>query len=196
MCPVSAVQWLFESGHPLDRAAMAAYHRFLDEHYKKTTAKCMWSVVFRTLQAMIGDHVLEEHPGRGIRGFKAQGNYTKHIALSKDEAKRLLESIPTDTLKGKRDLAILQVLLYTGLRRSECASLTLGQMRLVLGHQILVLEEKETKNNEVAMVKLPVNVWRTIQSVFHVMGQVERDNDVKTHPFWIVFSSVSSCQIG
>lgn len=109
------------------------------------TAKRMWSVVFRTLQAMIDDHVLEEHPGRGIRGFKAQGNYTKHIALSKDEAKKLLDSIPTNTLKGKRDLAILQVLLYTGLRRSECASLTLGQMRQIQGKSRACLRGKGHK---------------------------------------------------
>jgi len=178
------VRWLFESSRPLDRAAMAAYHRFLDEHYKKTTAKRMWSVVFRTLQAMIDDHVLEEHPGRGIRGFKAQGNYTKHIALSKDDAKKLLEGIPTDTLKGKRDLAMLQVLLYTGLRRSECASLTLGQMRQVQGHQVLLLEEEDTKNNEAAMVKLPVKVWRTIQDYLLAVG---RSQLPQTAPLFIAF---------
>ncbi|SRR6266700_1750587 len=178
------VQWLFESGRPLDRAAMAAYHRFLDEHYKQTTAKRMWSVVFRTLQAMIDDHHLEEHPARGIRGFKAQGNYTKHIALTKDDAKKLLSVVPTDTCKGRRDLAILEVLLYTGLRRSECASLTLGQMRQVQGHHVLLLEEEDTKNNEAAMVKLPVKVWRAIQDYLQATG---RSQFPDTSPLFIAF---------
>ena len=178
------VQWLFESDRTLDRAAMAAYHRFLDEHYKKTTAKRMWSIVFRTLQAMIDDHHLNEHPARGIRGFKAQGNYTKHIALSKDDAKKLLSVIPTNTLKGKRDLAILQVLLYTGLRRSECASLTLGQMRQVQGHQVLILEEEDTKNNEAAMVKLPIKAWRAIQDYLQAVSRTQLP---ATAPLFIAF---------
>ncbi len=178
------VQWLFERDSTLDRAAMAAYHRFLDEHYKKTTAKRMWSVVFRTLQAMIDDHYLDEHPARGIRGFKAQGNYTKHIALSKDDAKKLLSVVPADTMKGKRDLAMLQVLLYTGLRRSECASLTLGQMRQVQGHQVLLLEEEDTKNNEAAMVKLPVKVWRTIQDYLQATGRIQLS---ETAPLFAAF---------
>lgn len=178
------VQWFFERGGSLDRAAMAAYHRFLDEQYKKTTAKRMWSVVSRTLQAMIDDHTLEEHPGRGIRGFKAQGNYSKHIALSKDEARKLLSVVPLDTRKGKRDLAMLQVLLYTGLRRSECASLTLGQLRQVQGHQVLVLHEEHTKNNEAAIVKLPVKVWRVLQEYLEATARTQLP---ETAPLFIAF---------
>ena len=40
-------------------------------------------------------------------------------AISDAQALRLLEAPPEDTLKGKRDRAILSVLLYHGLRRDE-----------------------------------------------------------------------------
>lgn len=156
------LHWLFESKREVDRATMAAYHRFLDEHYKKTTAKRMWSVVYRTLQEMVEDKVLGEHPAHGIRGFKAQGNYTKHIALTKEQAQALLHAVPEETKKGKRDRALLLTLLYTGLRRSECASLTRGQLRMAHGHHVLILREGETKNDDPAIIKVPVNVWRAI----------------------------------
>lgn len=154
--------WLFEGRRELNRRSLAAYRHYLSAKYKKTTAKRMWSVVYRTLEEMVQSHHLKEHPARGIRGFQAQGNYTKHIALEKKEAIRLLNAVPITTKKGKRDYAILLTLLYTGLRRSECASLTKGQLREAQGHHVFVLEEMDTKSGEPALVKVPAKVWRAI----------------------------------
>lgn len=178
------MQWICESGREVDRPAMAAYRRFLDEHYKKTTAKRMWSVVYRTLAEMVENRTLTEHPAKGIRGFKAQGNYTKHIALTKDQVHLLLGVVPQNTKKGKRDYAILLTLLLTGLRRSECASLTKGQLRMAQGHHVIVLEEEDTKNNEPALIKLPVKVWRAIEEYLQA---VERINVLDTAPLFIAF---------
>ena len=179
------IQWLFESQRDLDRQALATYHKFLDEHYKKTTAKRMWSVVYRTLTEMVTNRFLAEHPARGMRGFKAgSGNYSKHIALTKEQAHKLLSVIPKDTRKGKRDHAILLLLLYTGLRRSECASLTMGQLTEIQGHHVLILEEEDTKNNEPAIVKVPVHVWRTIMEYIEAVG---RTNIAASAPLFVGF---------
>ena len=42
---------------------------------------------------------------------------------------RLLEAPPAETLKGKRDRAMLAVLLYHGIRREELCKLKVGDIQ-------------------------------------------------------------------
>ena len=50
------------------------------------------------------------------------------VTLSEDEVHALLDAPPTDTILGLRDRAILTLLYGTGIRASECASLTVGNV--------------------------------------------------------------------
>jgi len=50
-------------------------------------------------------------------------------AISDDQARRLLAAPSAETLKGKRDRAVLAVFLYHGLRREELCTLTVGDMQ-------------------------------------------------------------------
>jgi len=56
---------------------------------------------------------------RGLRSIKVE-NASPHIALTRAQAATLLLLIDTSTLIGKRNYAIIKLLLHTGLRRSEC----------------------------------------------------------------------------
>jgi integrase/recombinase XerD len=53
----------------------------------------------------------------------ANGNEGSTPALGDAQARTLLNAPPEDTLKGKRDRAILAVLLYHGQRRQELCRL-------------------------------------------------------------------------
>ena len=65
---------------------------------------------------------IHDNPVNGVTRPKEGANEGKTPALSDAQAKRLLSIPSADTLKGKRDRAILSVLLYHGLRRAElCA---------------------------------------------------------------------------
>ena len=59
---------------------------------------------------------------RRVKGVKKLGVRLGNW-LTAEEARRFWESPPSDTLKGKRDRAILAVLLGCGLRRRELADL-------------------------------------------------------------------------
>lgn len=58
--------------------------------------------------------------------------------LTAEEARRFLQSPPADTLKGKRDRAILAVLLGCGLRRRELADLEFSQLQQREEHWAIV----------------------------------------------------------
>jgi site-specific recombinase XerD len=58
-----------------------------------------------------------------IKGMRAEGRHLGNW-LTKAQTQELLKSISTSTIRGKRDKAILSVLLSCGLRRKEAAVLT------------------------------------------------------------------------
>ena len=68
-------------------------------------------------------NAVTHNPVRGVKRPKAETSEGKTPALGDAQARALLDAPPADTLKGKRDRAILSVLLYHALRREELTKL-------------------------------------------------------------------------
>jgi len=66
-------------------------------------------------------------------------------ALGDEQAGRLLDAPPCDTLKGVRDRAILATLLYHGIRREELCGLSVSDMQSRLGVMHFRIEGKRDK---------------------------------------------------
>jgi integrase len=73
--------------------------------------------------------------------------------LTARQARTLLETPGTDTIKGLRDSAILGLLLILGLRRSEVCNLTWGHIDELEGHHVLA--NLKGKHGRVRTLKLP-----------------------------------------
>lgn len=73
------------------------------------------------------------NPVTGVKRPKAENNEGKTPAISDDQARRLLDAPSPDTLKGRRDRAILSTFLYHGLRREELCSLNVKDIHLRRG---------------------------------------------------------------
>lgn len=84
----------------------------------------------------------------GVRSEgKRLGNW-----LTKDQAQTLLQLPDVSTVKGLRDRAILAILLGCGLRREECAGLTVGHIQQREGRWVIVdLVGKRSKTRSVPM---------------------------------------------
>ena len=68
-------------------------------------------------------NAVTHNPVKGVKRPKANSNEGTTPAISDAEARDLLEQPDPDTLKGKRDRAILATLLYHGIRREELCTL-------------------------------------------------------------------------
>jgi integrase/recombinase XerD len=68
------------------------------------------------------------NPAHGVKRPSEGSNEGKTPAISDDQARMLLAAPSADTLKGRRDRAILAVLLYHGLRRDELCRLKVGDL--------------------------------------------------------------------
>ena len=82
-------------------------------------------------------NAVTHNPVRGVKRPKAETSEGKTPALGGAQARALLAAPPRDTLKGKRDRAILSVLLYHALHREELTKLLVkdfGQDRRGVAH--------------------------------------------------------------
>ncbi len=83
--------------------------------------------------------------------------------LSKDESQSLINAPDTDTLKGKRDRAVLAVMIGCGLRRVEVTRLTVGHIQQREGRWVVVdLVGKRDKKRSVPMpswAKSAIDNW-------------------------------------
>ena len=68
-------------------------------------------------------NAVTHNPVKGVKRPKVESYEGKTPALGDAQARVLLDAPPADTLKGKRDRAILSLLLYHALRREELTKL-------------------------------------------------------------------------
>ncbi|MEO6892835.1 MAG: tyrosine-type recombinase/integrase [Ktedonobacteraceae bacterium] len=154
----------------LDRDALVIYRAHLAETYAPSTAARMWAVVRRLLDEAVQRGLLPKNPAEGIRGFKTGDDESPHRALKREEAKVLLGAIDRSTAIGKRDYALLMLLLRTGIRRAEVVALTIGDLVMEQGYHVAII--RHGKGNKRGLAKLPVEVRQTIDDYLEAAGRV------------------------
>jgi site-specific recombinase XerD len=120
----------------------------------------------RRLAAEASDNgAMPEQVAAGIKrtkGIRSEGHKTGNW-LDRDQAQAFINLPEPKTLKGKRDRALLGLLVGTGLRRSEAARLTVEQIQQREGRWVLVdLLGKRNKTRTVpvpAWVKDGIDTW-------------------------------------
>lgn len=76
--------------------------------------------------------LLIRDPGKNLQYAREPQQLPRNV-LTPQEARRILESINTNTILGYRDRTILEVLYSTGIRKSEMQNLTLSDVNLEEG---------------------------------------------------------------
>lgn len=164
-------RWIQDQGltvEGLTRSHIIAYRGYLDEHYAKATAARMLSVARRILGEQVYNGVLAGNPAKDVKGFTLD-NESPHISLTKEQAKQLLASINKSTPEGKRDFALIYLLLRTGIRRSECVALNIGDFSRDQGH--IVATVKHGKGDKRRKVKILPEVFRALENYLEATGR-------------------------
>ncbi len=178
-------QWMDEhdlSLFSLDRDDLVAYRAHLAQTYATSTASRMWAVVKRLLDEAVQRDLLAKNPTEGIRGFKAGEDESPHRALKREEAKALLDAIDQKTAIGRRDYALIMLLLRTGIRRAEAVALTIGDLVMEQGHHVAVI--RHGKGNKRGLAKLPVEVRQVIDDYLVAVG---REDAAPEAPLFVSF---------
>lgn len=115
--------------NPEEFRAVARAHviAWRDELKRRThspaTIRAKLSALSSLFEYLCEKNSITHNPVKGVERPAADNNEGKTPAIGDAQARRLLEAPQGDTLKAKRDRAILAVFLYHGLRREELCKL-------------------------------------------------------------------------
>ena len=164
--------WMQENGitpHEMTRSDMIAYRLHLAEStYAKATKQRMFRVAVRLMNEHYVTGQISEKVTEGVKGFKTDNDETTHTALSRAQAKDMLESIERSTSLGKRDYALILMLVKTGMRRAELVALNRDSIKIMDGHHVAVIEHG--KGDKRRIVKLRVDVYRALDEYLKARG--------------------------
>jgi integrase len=154
----------------MTRSDMIAYRLHLAEStYAKATKQRMFSVACRLMNEQYAAGRISEKVTQEVKGFRTDADETTHTALSKTQAKDMLESIDRSTKQGLRDYALILMLMKTGLRRAELVALNRSDIKMMDGHHVAVIEHG--KGDKRRIVKLRVDVYRALEDYLQARGR-------------------------
>jgi site-specific recombinase XerD len=113
---------LHELGH-LEPVHVAAYIEQLGKTHAAPSVKQHLAAVRMLFDWLVLGQVVKSNPASVVRGPTHVVKRGKTPVLAPDEARQLFESIPTDTLVGLRDRALIGVLIYSFARISAALAM-------------------------------------------------------------------------
>ena len=113
-----------EDFRKVTRAHVIVWRKTLEQQkLADATIRRKLSALSSLFEYLCESNAVTHNPVKGVKRPPANNNEGKTPAISNEQARQLLNAPPEDTLKGKRDRAILATLLYHGLRRQELCDL-------------------------------------------------------------------------
>ncbi|HEY6301741.1 MAG TPA: tyrosine-type recombinase/integrase [Terriglobales bacterium] len=134
------------------RSHVIAWRRHLEERKDSKGRKLSGATIRRKLAALssLFEHLCDTNsvlynPVDGVKRPKVETYEGKTPALGDHEARAILNAPATETLKGKRDRAVLSVLLFHALRREELCNLKIDDLQDRRGVKHLQIHGKGSK---------------------------------------------------
>ena len=168
------------------KATVQAYRAHLEERGLSPSTINVRMAAIRKLAVEAADNgLMDPQLAAGIarvKGAKQAGVRTGNW-LTRDQAEDLLNAPDPSTLKGKRDRAMLAVLLGCGLRRKEAATLDVAHIQQREGRWVIVdLVGKGARVRTVPMpswAKATIDAWTTAAGIdsgriFRAMNKGDR----------------------
>jgi len=150
----------------LNRAHVIGYKdHLLAEKLQHTTIDRHLATLRAFFRWLVEDGILTKNPAENVRFLNPKRESTTN-GFSDDEVVQVLKLPDLHTRTGALHYAMLMVLFYCGLRRSELCSLRCTDLGMERGHHYLRLTGKG--NKERIVVLLPA-VWNAIQHYFKMV---------------------------
>ena len=137
------------------RETILSYKFWLDTKNLSSYTKSVYIVVIRRFFLWTEEGGLYPNVSRGVKGIKRYVKSHQKESLSLQALKTLFASIDCSTLHGKRDFALINILVRTGLRLKEIASALLEDMYEQRGEMLLWIHGKGRSSKDEFVLLTP-----------------------------------------
>lgn len=153
-----------------------AYREYLRGSKSASTVQLYFGAVKMFYKFLLHEGKIRVNPAANmVSGVKLNRDH-KRDYLNQDSARQMLASMPRDTIKDKRNIAITALMTCTGLRCNEVATATVGDLQSVGGAPVLFIQGKGHDNKD-SYVKLPSQVLALIEDYLQARFGNERRRD-------------------
>jgi site-specific recombinase XerD len=135
--------------HEIEAIAVAAYVEQLGGRASKPTVKQHLAAIRQLFDYLTTGGILEVNPAASVRGPKYVVKRGKTPVLSAEEARKLLDSIESNTLIGLRDRALIGTMVYSFARVGAAVTMKVGDYFQLRKRWWLRLHEKGGKRHDV-----------------------------------------------
>ncbi len=165
--------YFFLQANSIDRPTredIIAYKEHLQADKKPTTVQA-YIMACKQFFKWTAQEGIYPNIADNVKGAKLTAGFKKDYLTSK-QAGKLLQSIDRQTLKGKRDYAILSLMMTTGLRTVEVSRANIEDLRTVADFTALFIQGKgRTERTEYVKIAEPVEV--AIREYLTARGKAE-----------------------
>lgn len=138
-----------------DTALLLEYKNWLKERRTANTISTYIVALRRFLRYCVAQGLLSEDPTRELRGVRRPRGHLRHD-LTREEIRALLSVIDRTTELGKRDFAIINLMVRNGLRIVEIQRANVGDLEERQGRKILrVLGKGREERDEFVVLSRP-----------------------------------------
>lgn len=163
------------------RADIIAFREELKADHQATTVQ-NYMVGIKLFFKWASSKGLYPNIAENLKGAKISRTHKKDYLTSK-QTKRMLSTIQTNTLKGKRDYAITSLMVTGGLRDTEVANANIEDLRTIGDYTVLYVLGKN-RDEKSDYVKVVEQVEAAIRDYLKCRGEVNKKEPL--------FSSVSN----
>jgi len=153
---------LSQSDKEITRRSLLDYKEYLASLNLSVGTKNQYLRVAKGfLSYLYAYNFIDNDISKGVKPFREDTSRTKKEAFTETEIKAIIENIETDTLKGKRDKALLLLLITTGIRINEARLIDISDMETRENITRIYIQGKG-HNEKDTYIKLPKEVKEAI----------------------------------
>lgn len=159
------------------RETVISWREYLRAEHKPTTIQLYLTAV-KLFFTWLEQEGLYKNIANKVKGVKIQKGHKKD-SLTSNQSKEVLSDIDTTTAKGKRDFAIVALLLTTGLRTIEIVRADVADLRTVGDSTVLFIQGKG-RDEKSEYVKVAPQVEKALREYLKTRDSLNDDEPLFT----------------
>lgn len=159
------------------RETVISWREYLRAEHKPTTIQLYLTAV-KLFFSWLEQEGVYKNIANKVKGVKIQKGHKKD-SLTSNQSKEVLSDIDTTTAKGKRDFAIVALLLTTGLRTIEIVRADVADLRTVGDSTVLFIQGKG-RDEKSEYVKVAPQVEKALREYLKTRDGLNNDEPLFT----------------